>query len=320
MTIKSFVRHNIPIIYDLYLDRLIRKSQAESRRIHDLSDAELESCAADMYRRHMGRTLDWGNLQSFTEKMQWAKIYDNDPRKVTFTDKFLVREHVKLKIGERYLIPLLEVWDRARDIHFDELPEGFVLKTNHASADAIPVRNKSGLYADQKREIIWRMDYANRTDFGTRLLEMHYSKIRPKIIAEELIGIGEPDLLDYKFQCFDGKPVFCFVDSNRAVNHHRNVYDMDWKLLAWNTGPYENAPEPINRPAHFDEMIRIAEILSDDFPQVRIDLYNLSGTIYFGEMTFTAAAGLNRYSSYEADLALGQMWNADTKTRCRIDR
>ena len=320
MTIKSFVKHNIPIIYDLSLERLIRKSQDESRRIHNMSDAELESHVADMYREHMGRELDWDDLQSFTEKMQWAKIYDNDPRKVTFTDKYLVREHVKMMIGDRYLIPLIGVWDRAKDIRFNELPEGFVLKTNHASADAIPVRNKMALSADQKREIIWQMDYASRTDFGTRLCEMHYSKIRPKIIAEELIGNGETDLLDYKFQCFAGKPMFCFVDSNRAVNHRRNVYDMDWKLLDWNTGPYENAQKPISRPDNFDEMIKIAEILSEDFPQVRIDLYNLSGIIFFGEMTFTAAAGLNRYSSYEADLALGQMWNADTKTRNRIDR
>ncbi len=319
MNASFLIKKYFPFIYDLYLERLIQQSQDESKRIHDMSDENLESYISNVYKDRIGRELSWNSLNTFTEKMQWAKIYDNDPRKVTYTDKYLVRKYVTSKIGTDYLIPLLGAWDKVRDIPFHSLPEQFVLKTNHASGDAIIIRNNFALTGYEKRQIKWRLEYINRTDFGTRFCEFHYSKIPPKIIAEEMIGNGE-DLLDYKFQCFNGEPKFCFVDSGRTTNHQRNVYDLKWNLLHWNTGPYKNTPFPINKPDNFEKMIEIVKILAEDFSQVRVDLYNIDGNIFFGEMTFTPAAGLNRYSSYEADLALGQMWQANTKIRSRIDR
>ncbi len=319
MNIKGIIKNYCPFVYDLYLERLIQKSLSESKRIHDMSDENLELYISDMYKDRIGRELDWNDLNTFTEKMQWAKIYDNDPRKVTCTDKYLVREYVTSKIGPDYLIPLLGVWNKAGNIRFRSLPEQFVLKTNHASGDVIPVRNNSELPEYEKKQIKWQLEYLNRTDYGTRSCEFHYSKISPKIIAEEMIGTGG-DLLDYKFQCFSGQPEYCFVDSERTTDHRRNVYDLQWNLLPWNTGPYKNSLSPIKKPDKFEEMVEIVKALAEDFSQVRVDLYNVNGCIFFGEMTFTAASGLNPYTSHEADLALGQMWHADTSKRCRIDR
>ncbi len=260
-----------------------------------------------LYKRAIGRTLKWSNLNAYTEKMQWAKFYDSTPIKTTLSDKYLVREWVAEKIGEQYLIPLLGVWDRFSDIQFDKLPNQFVLKTNHGSGSVIVVKDKTSLNITEVGRNFndWMsIDYAYATGF-----ELQYSNINRKIIAEKYLETDLGELQDYKFLCFDGKPYYCWVDLGRFGNHTRNVYDLNWKLQPWNQYTYGNSANPIPKPKNFDKMVELATSLCQGFSHVRVDLYNVDGTIYFGEMTFTNGCGFDRIVPDEYDFTLGELWN-----------
>lgn len=312
---KKMLKKKFPLCYEIYQTVktifLVRKEKKQANRIHNMSKQELMEYDAELYRRRTGKKIDWNNLSTYTEKMQWAKLYDNNPLKTQLADKYAVRQWVAEHIGEEYLIPLLGKWNSYSEINFKMLPEQFVLKTNHGSGDVCIVKSKEKLMLSDKLKIRRKLVRAMKTDYGIKHCEFHYSKISPKIIAEHYIDSGDTDLQDYKFLCFDGVPYFCWVDVGRFSNHKRNVYSMDWELQTWNQYGYGNAEKKIDRPKNFDKMVEIATCLSNGFSHVRVDLYNVNGKIYFGEMTFTNGSGFEMLTSDEADLMLGNLWNLD---------
>ena len=85
-----------------------------------------------LYRIKMGRPLNLSDPQTYTEKLQWLKLYDRKPEYTVLQDKYAVRDYVAKTIGSEYLIPLLGVWEDAND--FSKLPDQFVLKCNHDCA------------------------------------------------------------------------------------------------------------------------------------------------------------------------------------------
>lgn len=150
-----------------------------------------------------------------------------------------------------------------------------------------------------------QMDYAYISGF-----EMHYTDIKPKIIAEQYMESENGELPDYKFLCFGGKPYYCRVDMGRFKDHTRSVYNDLWELQEWNQGKYPNCPV-LKKPEQYEEMLQIAQKLSADFSHVRVDLYNINGKIYFGEITFTSGSGLEPNVPSSSDLMLGKLWNLD---------
>lgn len=313
------LKNRFPVAYQCYLCMKegikVCKGKKEARHIHNFSDEQIKKYNAQLYESRQKKKLDWNNLKTYTEKMQWAKIYDEDPRKVICADKYAVRKWVADKIGEEYLIPLLGVWERYFDIDFKALPEQFVIKTNHGSGDAVVIKRKSKMKLTQKIEMRRKIVSAMKTDYGTKHCELHYSKIKPFIIAEQYIDSGKEELQDYKFLCFDGVAHFCWVDVDRFTNHKRNVYDMEWKKQEWNQREYGNYDEELPKPDNFEKMIEIAEILSQGFSHVRVDLYNVKGKIYFGEMTFTNGSGFESINPESADYMLGELWNLEMHNR-----
>lgn len=287
------------------------------KKMEKMNIEELMKYDADLYAKRHGELLNWDNLQTYSEKMQWEKLFDHDERKVVCADKYRVREWVKEKIGEEYLIPLLGVWDRAEDIDFDKLPNQFVLKTNCSSGDVIIVRDKSKLTSNDIKGYRKKLDYYLDMKFGFNTCELHYNDMIPKIVAEAFISSPGNDLPDYKFLCFDGKPYFCWVDIDRYHGHKRNVYDMNWNLQDWHQYSYEISKEGVDKPDNFDKMAEIATILSKGFSHVRVDLYDVNGKIYFGEMTFTNSSGFEKIEPKSADYMLGDLWKVDTK--CKND-
>lgn len=282
-----------------------------NRRMRKISPNKYENKISKIYKKRIGKNINWNNPTTYTEKMQWEKLYDNNPLKVELSDKYLVREWVKEKIGEKYLIDIYGVWDSFSEIDFKKLPKSFVLKTNHGSGTIYIVKDKNKIDYNEVKNLFddWmQMDYAFCTGF-----ELHYSKIRRRIIAEKYIETDNDDLQDYKFLCFDGKPYFCWVDVGRFSNHKRNVYDLDWNLQKWNQSEYGNTDETIPKPNNFSEMIKIAGKLCQGFSHVRVDLYNVKGKIYFGEMTFTNGSGFDKIVPDEYDLILGNMWKLDMR-------
>ena len=241
--------------------------------------------------------------KTFNEKIQWLKLYDTTPIKTYLSDKYLVRKWVKDKIGEEYLIPLLGIYDQIEDINFEELPQDFVIKCNHGSNYNIIVKEKTQFnFTDAKLKIDKWMneDYAFKNG-----LELQYKDIQHKIIIEKYMDDGTGDLRDYKFHCFDGKPKFIWIDSDRHTNHSRNLYDLKWNQLPYmiNTH-YFPFPSP-NKPKLLNKMIEISSILSEGFVYARVDLYIIDEKIYFGEITFTSSSGTEEIipKKFESKLA-----------------
>mgnify|MGYP001098588916 FL=1 len=307
MNIKKVLKQRFSGIYDYHLHLLRKKKIKQIAKLKQLPKTEYPKMLAARYEAAIGHKLNWDNLQTYTEKMQWAKLYDKNPLKATLTDKYLVREWVEKTIGGEYLIPLLGVWDNFEYIDFSELPDRFVLKTNHGSGTNLIVKDKSKLNLKRAKRMFddWmNIDYAYNSNF-----EMHYTDIKPKIIAEKYMETSTGELPDYKFLCFGGKPYYCWVDCGRFTNHTRNVYDLDWKLQSW------SQCHPINeviieKPAKFETMVMLAQKLSEGLSHVRVDFYNIDGNIYFGEMTFTNASGI--YPD-EWDKRLGELWQLEMK-------
>lgn len=302
-SIKSFIKNTCLYYRILSIRRSFQKSKVTKQSLE-----EQKIAVASKFKSKIGRDLDWNNLQTYTEKMQWEKLYDKNPLKVTLSDKYLVRNWVASKIGDEYLIPLLGKWDTTKGLDFEKLPNQFVLKTNCGSGDVIIIRDKSKLNNHDKKVIKAKLDYYLTCDFGATSYELHYSLIKPCIIAEKYIDSSEKDLPDYKFLCFDGKAYYCWVDKGRYSNHSRHVYDTEWNFQKWNQ-MYEIRDISIPKPQNFDVMLKIARKLSEGFPHVRVDLYNIDGKIYFGEMTFTNGSGFDLIHPYEADLYLGSLWH-----------
>ena len=256
--------------------------------------------------RTFGTELNLVSPQTFSEKIQWRKLYDNNMSYSKLTDKYTVREWIRGKIGEQYLIPLLGVWERAEDIDFDTLPKQFVLKTNNASGTNIIVRDKKELNINETREML---NYWLQLPFWAASGEEHYKAISPKILAETLISMADSeDLPDYKFFCFHGEPCYCQIDVDRYHGHKRVIMSMDWQQEEWSMDEFLRYKGTIEKPLNFEKMIELARKLSEGFSFVRVDLYNVNGTIYFGEMTFTPGSGLEHISPPDYDLILGQKW------------
>lgn len=220
--------------------------------------------------------------QTFNEKILWLKLNYYDTSFQKFVDKLQVREYVPQIVPNIHLIPLLGVYQTPDEIPFDHLPQQFVLKTNHGSAWNIPCEDKSRLDIDfTKRKLAtWlNMDYYN---IGR---ERFYKGIKPRILCEEYLRDQDNNpAYDYKFFCFHGEPQFVQVDYDRFTHHTRSIYDLAWnKLPCCIEFPNTNTSK---KPPCFDEMVHFARQLSQPFPFVRVDFYQLGHQVFFGELTF----------------------------------
>lgn len=292
------IKQTFPSLYEFYMNIIAYRNSK-------LSLKGKKKLLEKMYSKLVGGTINWEHPIKYSEKMQWKKLYSIDPIETLLSDKFAVREWIKNKIGEEYLIPLYGVWDKFDDIDFDTLPNQFVLKTNHGSATNYIVKNKSLLNIKQARK-----DFNKwlKTDYGWKSLELQYSKIERKIIAEELLQF-KGGIEDYKFLCFNGEIYYIWIDTDRFSNHKRNIYDLDWNIQPWNQKDYGNIEFDVPKPKNFDKMIEIVQTLCSGFSHVRVDLYNIDGRIYFGEMTFTNGSGFEKIIPDQYDIELGQLWN-----------
>lgn len=277
-------------------------------KIQKMDSSQKMAYIGELYRKKTGREMNWDNPTSFTEKIQYEKLNGRMDEKVQLADKYRVRKWVKEKIGEEYLIGLLGAWKKASEIDFGSLPNQFVLKTNCSSGDVVIVKDKSTLSQKDIRNIRKKLDFYLHCKYGVDTGEFHYTLIDPVIIAEEFVEHCGDDLPDYKFLCFDGVPAYCWVDTGRFSNHKRNVYNLKWELQPWNQGIHGTTNYPLKAPDNFSKMIEIAAKLSAGFPHVRVDLYNVNGKIYFGEMTFTSCSGFEPIIPQEADKMLGNLW------------
>lgn len=258
------------------------------------------------------RHIDWKSPVTYTEKINYSKIFCANDEKTELTDKYLVRNWVEKKIGRDYLIPLLGVYDKFEDIDFDILPSQFVIKCNHDSGSVSFISDINIMTKNDFDKLRAKYDYFIKRNFAYWGFEMHYKNIIPKILVEKYMG---DNIYDYKFLCFNGKPYYCWVDFDRFGNHKRNIYDMQWNLQPFNQWTYGNYEDAVKKPDNFEKMIEIVGILCEGFDQVRVDLYDVDSYIYFGEMTFTNGNGMEIITPDKYDYVLGELWKLDTKDK-----
>lgn len=252
-----------------------------------------------------GYKLNLDNPKSFNEKIQWLKLNYKNPLLTKCADKYTVREYVKEKIGEEYLIPLLGVWDNPDEIDFDSLPNQFVLKVNWGSGQNIIVKDKSKLNIIEAKEKLrnWMKSKNNHYWMG---LEWCYKDIQPKIIIEEYMQQLDGDLYDYKFLTYGGKVKNLFIVSDRFKNMHIDFYDREYKRLPFKR-LYENSSSGIPKSNNYEKMIELAEKLAENLPFTRVDFYSVEDKIYFGEMTFYPGNGMEPFEPREWDYKFGEM-------------
>lgn len=255
-----------------------------------------------LFRLKMGYKLNLDNPQTFSEKLQWLKLYNHKPEYTTMVDKAAVKEYVAKIIGEEYIIPTLGVWDRFEDIDFDTLPNQFVMKCTHNSGNVIICKDKHTL---NKKNAQKRLSSALKKNYYTRSKEWPYKNIKPRIIAEILITDSNNELNDYKFLCFNGVPKVMFIASERQTGVKFDYYDMNFNHLPFTQGG-PNSSTKHNRPSQMETMINIATALSKDIPHVRVDLYCVDNKVYFGELTFFDSSGMATFDPPEWDLKLGE--------------
>lgn len=259
-----------------------------------------------LWRMVMGYELDLKNPQTFNEKLQWLKLYDHNPLYTLLVDKYRVKDWVKERIGEQYVIPTLAVYNSADEIQLESLPKQFVLKCNHDSGSVIICKDKECFDIFAAKE---KLQNALDDNFYFYAREWPYKNVKPVIIAEPYLEDKKAkELPDYKFFCFDGEAKVLFIATNRqnANDETRfDFFDMQFNHINVTNG-HPNADVLPVKPECFDEMALLAAKLSVGLPQVRVDFYQVNGKVYFGEMTLFHFGGAVPFNPSSFDYELGE--------------
>ena len=258
-----------------------------------------------LYRTKIGKKLNWNNPKTFNEKLQWLKLYDRKPEYTTYVDKYKVRDYISETIGEKYLIPLLGVWDNLDEIDFNKLPNQFVLKCNHDSGGICICENKEKFDIEKAK---YKIKKSLNNNYFLECREWPYKNVQKKIIAEQYMkDLETNELKDYKFFCFNGIPKIMFVASDRqnTVEETKfDFFDMNYNFLKFTNGhPNSKCLPP--KPKKFYLMQELAKKISKGIPQVRIDFYEINGKVYFGEMTLFHWSGLTSFKPEKWDYIMG---------------
>ncbi len=266
------------------------------------------------YKARLGEELNLENPQTFNEKLQWMKLYNRKPEYTTMVDKYAAKAYVAQKIGEEHIIPTLGVWDRFEDIDFDALPDQFVLKCTHDSAGLVICRDKSQLDIEKARKKINR---SLKNNFYLRGREWPYKNVPHRIIAEKFMSDGVTAVpRDYKLLCFNGQPRIILVCNQRFSGEglHEDFFDENWEKTTLKKPQFKFSEVTPEKPATFEEMKAIARKLAEGIPFVRVDLYEVDGKVYFGEMTFFPASGFTGFDPPSWDKTLGDWVTLPEKT------
>ena len=277
--------------------------------LNKMSNYRLEKI--NFYRK-LGYPLNLKNPKSYNEKIIWKKIHDRNPLLVITSDKYEVRSYVKKTLGEekaqKILIPLLFVTDQPETIPFEKLPSSFIIKPNHASGKKIIVEN--GHYNRENTINICRRWL--KTPYGMDKLEWAYQPIKRKIVIEQLLQKDDGTAPErYYFQIFHGKCKAVFALIKDKINGFSvTAFDEKWTYLSLKSSGFPQKPE-IKKPKNYETMLEIAEKLSKPFDHVRVDLYNINGKIYFGELTHYSVSGKMAFEPRTFDFAFGSYWKIE---------
>ncbi|MGE0645028.1 MAG: ATP-grasp fold amidoligase family protein [Nitrospira sp.] len=285
---------------------VVLQYRAIRRRVMRRPDGE-----AFLLRRYVrlhGESPNLKTPRTFTEKLLWRMVAwnrgDMPARFQQLSDKYAVRTHVAMLVGEDCLVKLLWHGDHAEAIPFDQLPAQYVIKPTHASGQVLIIRGDV-----DRKEVIRTVSGWLATDYYWDGREGQYYRMPPRIVIEEyLVNEDGSPPLDYKFYCFNGTPELILVRNH--LHDIAPIFDTTWNLLDLSNSYKENVARPwMPKPANLEEMLGLAAKLSQGFGFVRVDFYNVKERVYFGELTFTPAGGLIKFRPEWWDLKLGEQWD-----------
>lgn len=257
---------------------------------------------------YQGELTTFRNPRTFTELVTAKKLYDKNPIYIQHSDKLAVRDYVAERVGEKYLIPLLQAVNDPADIDFDNLPAPYVIKARHGYNMNIFVHPNQVVDRDAVLRETRKWMSSNVYDLWK---EWAYKYCPKGIVVEQFVGEGTKPLADYKFWTFHGKAGIIQINHDRYEKHELNLFDIDWNDLELKGLVPRRRPSP-PRPENIDEMISVAEKLAAGLDSARIDLYTTGDRIYFGEITHYPGAGTVRHKPRDFDLALGELWRNGT--------
>ena len=240
------------------------------------------------------------NYLTFNHKLNWLAIYDSNKLKGKCADKILLHEYSKQKLGKDICNKIIKIYNSSNEINFDELPDKFVLKTNHGSGYNIIVDNKTNLNQDKAKN---QLDKWMKIDYGEFNNEFYYSYIKRKIFVEEFLGNS---LKNYKFMCYYGKPKYVYVSIKENHRKYRNFYDMNWNLLDFDCLSQRHPTYIYEKPKLFELMKEYSIKLSHDFKFVRVDLYEIENEVRLGELTFIPMDSYFICKNKEHEIELGK--------------
>lgn len=264
------------------------------------------------------RWPDLDNPQTFSEKIQWLKLYNRRPEYVQMVDKVEAKKYVAKVIGDEYIIPTLGIYDNVEDIDFESLPNQFVLKCTHDSGGIVICKEKSSLDISRTKK---KLEKGLKRNFYWQTREWPYKNVKPRIIAEqymndscdkakdvEAFNSKNEQLKDYKFFCFNGNPQYCQVISDRGICMSIDFFDKEWIHQPFHEPKeFPFSKKEVKKPFNYKLMIDLAQKLSDGHPFIRVDFYEIHGKVYFGELTFYPTSGVGGFSPEEWDVYFGEL-------------
>lgn len=271
-----------------------------------------EEFLKEVFEKKMGRPLNLENPQSFSEMIQWIKLYYHDPVMSRCVDKVLFKEFVKERIGKGYTAKTYEIWEAEGEVNLRNIPEQCAVKSN-CSSDGnyillVPDKNKIDL---DKAEKEIKENWFDRLKLHTNSFANYYYNVQPKVYVEEYLKEAEDSPDDYDIFCFQGEPRFIYVKTahfDNGINRDSypvSFYTIDWKHM---DAKYKDFPNRVDleRPPHLSEMLEISRKLSKGFPFVRVDFFENSRKLYVAEFSFAPWAGLRSYEPESLDYEMGK--------------
>lgn len=258
------------------------------------SEKQIKNELEALYERQTGESLDLDNVKTFNEKIQWLKIYWKNDELARAVDKCEFKKYIAEKIGDGYTVPMYGAWKNVKDINWNKLPNSFVLKSNCCSDGKYIkiIKNKDEIdIKTLKKELKeWLSPYNTLVNSYCRA----YWNVKPMILAEKYVEQIDGQVYDYKFFCFNGEPKFAYVATDHFEGQVSNIsiYDLKWNLLDIKYGHHQQNNVPA--PKSLEKMIEISKKLSESFPFVRVDFFELEGKPVLSELTFYPGGGFNK--------------------------
>lgn len=282
--VKDFVKQKASKTWYGHLIYSHLRGVFEKFTLSSLSD---EGYIRSTYKKRFGKEINLKHPETYTEKLQWLKLFYRNDKMPISTDKYAVHQYLEHLGYGQLLNKILGVYKNADDIDFSALPQEFVAKTTHGCGQNLICKSKTELDWQKWKKVMNSWLKLNVYAFGR---EWNYENIPPRIIVERLIK-HEP-LIDYKFMCFNGEPKFMQINSNEGSKDHVDFYDIEWNKVDFTYQRFAQSNNTVAVPPQFEEMKQLARQLSAPFPYVRVDFYNPPDQIIFGELTFFPGSGL----------------------------